>query len=102
MQRGAARAVSAKARCSYCREGDARRSTCLSGNFAAETYVQNAANTVGAAAVRGAHKVEKYSCGQANGGHDFEPVIVETYGRLGEPAFKLLARAGAHRRRPIQ
>ena len=36
--------------------------------------------------------VKKYSCGQAGGGYDFEPVIVETYGRLGEPAFELLAR----------
>ena len=26
------------------------------------------------------------------GGYDFEPVIVESYGRLGEPAFELLAR----------
>ncbi len=60
---------------------------------AAETYVQDAANTDGAAAaVRGARKVEKYSCGQAGGGYDFEPVIVETYGRLGEPAFELLQR----------
>ena len=60
---------------------------------AAETYVQDAANTDGAAAAaRGARKVEKYSCGQAGGGYDFEPVIVETYGRLGEPAFELLAR----------
>ena len=60
---------------------------------AAETYVQDAANSDGAAAAaRGARKVEKYSCGQAGGGYDFEPVIVETYGRLGEPAFELLAR----------
>ena len=60
---------------------------------AAETYVQDAANMDGAvAAVRGACKVEKYSCGQAGGGYDFEPIIVTTYGRLGEPAFDLLTR----------
>ena len=41
---------------------------------------------------RGARKVEKSSCGQAGGGYDFEPVVVETYGRLGEPAFELPAR----------
>ena len=41
---------------------------------------------------RGTRKVEKYSCGQAGGGYDFEPVIVETYGRLCEPALELLAR----------
>ena len=46
---------------------------------AAETYVQDAANTDGAAAAaRGARKVQMYSCGQAGGGYDFEPVIVET------------------------
>ena len=45
-----------------------------------------------AAAARGARKVEKYSCGQAGGGYEFEPVIVETYGRLCDPAFGLLAR----------
>ena len=57
----------------------------------AETYVQNAANTDdAAAAARGARNVEKYSCGQARGGYDFEPVIMETC--LGEPAFELLAR----------
>ena len=91
MQRGAARAVSAKARCSCCRGGDLSIDVFL-GHLAAETYVQNAANTVGAAAVRGARKVEKYACGQAGVGHDFEPVIVERYRRLGEPAFELLAR----------
>ena len=101
MQRGAARAVSAKARCSCCRGGDLSIDVFL-GHLAAETYVQNAANTVGVAAVRGARKVEKYACGQAGVGHDFEPVIVERYRRLGEPAFELLARARAHRRRPIQ
>ena len=50
----------------------------------AETYVQDAANTDGAAAAaRSARKVKKYSCGQAGGSYDFEPVIVETYGRQG-------------------
>ena len=60
---------------------------------AAETYVQVAANTDGAAAeVRGARKVAKYVCSQAGGGYAFEPIIVETYGRVGEPAHKLLKR----------
>ena len=64
---------------------------------AAETYVQDAANTNGAAAAaRGARKVEKYLCGQAGGGYDFESVIVEAYGRLGVRA---AGAAGAHRRR---
>ena len=60
---------------------------------AAGTYVQDAASTDGAAAaLRSARKVEKYKCGQTGGGYDFEPVIVETKGCLGEPAFELLAR----------
>ena len=36
--------------------------------------------------------MEKHSCGQAGNAYDFEPVIVETYEGLGEPAFELLAR----------
>ena len=62
---------------------------------ATETYVQEAAITDGAAAtVRGSHKEAKYSCGQAGGGHAFEPIIVETYGRLGELVFSHLKRRG--------
>ena len=58
----------------------------------AETYVQDAANTDGAAgAARGASKVEKYSCDRA-GGYDVESVIVHTIGSLGEPAYELLTR----------
>jgi hypothetical protein len=39
-----------------------------------------------------ARYVEKYSCGQAGSVYDFEPVIVETYGRLRDTAFELLQR----------
>ena len=45
---------------------------------AADTYVQEAAITNGAAtAVRGVRKEAKYSCGQAGGGYASEPIIVE-------------------------
>ena len=57
---------------------------------AARTYARAAAQTAGsAAAVRDHQKRTKYDRGDA-GGYAFVPLSIETYGRLGEPAMKLL------------
>jgi hypothetical protein len=57
---------------------------------AASTYVAAAARTTGsAAAVRDRHKQARYDRGDA-GGYAFVPLSVETYGRMGAPAMKLL------------
>ena len=60
---------------------------------AAESYLQGAARAAGsAAAVRGARKVAKYAQRGGDGGYQFVPLIVETFGRLGKVAFGLLSR----------
>ena len=59
----------------------------------AETYLQGAVRADGsAAAARGASKVAAFEALGANGGYDFKPLIVETFGRLGKPAMSLLSR----------
>ena len=58
---------------------------------AATTYLDKAAATTGAAAaLRDAHKVDKYRDSPLGGACDFVPLSVETYGRMGAPAMELL------------
>ena len=59
----------------------------------AETYLQEAARRDGsAAAVRGNDKVTAFEALGANGGYEFKPLIMESFGRLDKPAMTLLSR----------
>jgi Reverse transcriptase (RNA-dependent DNA polymerase) len=63
---------------------------------AAPSFVRRAATTTGSAArARDGHKRASYALRNLGGGYELVPVSVESFGRLGGPAYALLCRVAA-------